>query len=49
LMLSPDGLEPAKKEAVRRDLLFYCHRDTWGLVKLLDFLRLIIPIPDGFN
>jgi hypothetical protein len=35
LLFHGDGLEPA----VRRDLLRYCHQDTWGLVKLLECLR----------
>jgi predicted RecB family nuclease len=39
LMFSGDGLEPDDKECLRRDLLFYCHQDTWGLVRLLKYLQ----------
>jgi hypothetical protein len=33
-------MAPAEQERLRRALLEYCHLDTWGLVKLLERLRL---------
>jgi len=39
LMFSGDGLDAEATKQLRSDLLRYCHQDTWGLVKLLEFLR----------
>jgi hypothetical protein len=38
LLFSGDGFGPDEKMQLRSDLLRYCHQDTWGLVKLLDYL-----------
>jgi predicted RecB family nuclease len=46
LLFHADAMAPADKERVRRELLEYCHLDTWGLVKLLERLRLLA-ITDG--
>jgi hypothetical protein len=32
-------MEPEERARLRADLLAYCHRDTWGLVRLLERLR----------
>jgi len=40
LLFHGDVMAPAAKERLRRELLEYCHLDTWGLVKLLECLRL---------
>jgi len=39
LMFSGDELDAESKKQLRSDLRRYCHQDTWGLVKLLEFLR----------
>jgi predicted RecB family nuclease len=39
LMFSGDEFGPDEKMRLRSDLLRYCHQDTWGLVKLLDYLN----------
>lgn len=39
LLLTTDLLDPDERENVRRQLLDYCKRDTWCLVRLLDRLR----------
>ena len=39
LLFNGDRLQSEARERLRRDLLGYCHQDTWGLVKLLEHLR----------
>jgi len=39
LLFNSDGLDAEATKQLRSDLLRYCHQDTWGLVKLLEFLR----------
>ena len=39
LLFNGDGLELPAKERLRSDVLRYCQKDTWGLVKLLECLR----------
>ena len=40
LLFHGEVMAPAERERLRRALLEYCHLDTWGLVKLLERLRL---------
>lgn len=40
MMFQPDSLTAAERVGLREALLRYCERDTWGLVKMLDVLRL---------
>ncbi len=39
LLLDPESFAPGEREQLRRDLLAYCERDTWAMVKLLERLR----------
>jgi hypothetical protein len=39
LLFDANRLDQAVKEQLRGDLLRYCHRDTWGLVRILERLR----------
>ncbi len=39
LLFIGDGLAPAATDQLRGNLLRYCERDTWGLVKILACLR----------
>ncbi len=39
LLFQANQLDPEVKEQLRRDLLQYCDRDAWGLIKLLECLR----------
>jgi len=39
MLLRPETFAPGEREALRRDLLAYCERDTWAMVKLLEALR----------
>ena len=39
LLFRADELTSEARAQLRRDLLRYCHQDTWGLVKLLERLR----------
>lgn len=48
LLLNGHGLDPAVKEQLRNDLLRYCGQDTWGLVKILEYLRCLVVGPTSF-
>ncbi len=39
LMFGGDVLSSEERERVRRNLLEYCRMDTWGLVRLLEYLK----------
>ena len=39
LILSGDGIPLEERACLRRDLLAYCERDTWGMAVVLDRLR----------
>jgi len=39
LLFVADRIPAAERDRVRRDLLDYCERDTWAMVKLLERLR----------
>jgi predicted RecB family nuclease len=39
LLFQESELTPDAKAQLQRDLLRYCHQDTWGLVKILERLR----------
>jgi predicted RecB family nuclease len=39
LIFNGDGLNLDTKKQTRKDLLRYCNQDTWGLVKVLEWLR----------
>jgi hypothetical protein len=39
LLFHGNAMEPEERARLRADLLAYCHRDTWGLVRLLERLR----------
>ena len=39
LLFVAQKIPPAERDRVRRDLLDYCERDTWAMVKLLERLR----------
>jgi hypothetical protein len=41
LLFVADKIAPEERERVRKDLLDYCERDTWAMVKLLEALRLL--------
>jgi len=49
LMFSGDRLNAEATKQLRSDLLRYSHPDTWGLVKLLDFLRKMLRSLSGFG
>jgi len=42
LMLRGDEMSPTERARLRTDLLAYCERDTWAMVKLLERLREIV-------
>ncbi|TFG63438.1 MAG: DUF2779 domain-containing protein [Gemmatimonadales bacterium] len=42
MMLRPESFEPGECEQLRSDLLAYCERDTWAMVKLLEKLRELV-------
>lgn len=39
LMFRGDSMRPPERTALRTSLLRYCERDTWGLAKLLEALK----------
>ena len=39
LLFVAHKIPPAQRDRVRQDLLNYCERDTWAMVKLLERLR----------
>jgi hypothetical protein len=39
LLFVADRIPIAERERVRKDLLAYCERDTWAMVRLLEVLR----------
>jgi predicted RecB family nuclease len=39
LLFVADRIPAEERERVRRDLLAYCERDTWGMVRLVEVLR----------
>ncbi|MBK8245936.1 MAG: DUF2779 domain-containing protein [Gemmatimonadetes bacterium] len=39
LLFVADRVPAEEKERVRKDLLAYCERDTWGMVRLVEVLR----------
>jgi hypothetical protein len=39
LLFVSGKIPPDERERVRQDLLDYCQRDTWAMVKLLEALR----------
>jgi hypothetical protein len=39
LLFVADKIPPKERDRVRRDLLEYCERDTWAMVRLLERLR----------
>jgi hypothetical protein len=39
MLLRPETFEPGEREQLRTDLLAYCERDTWAMVRLLEALR----------
>jgi predicted RecB family nuclease len=39
LLFVAHKIPPAERDRVRQDLLNYCERDTWAMVKLLERLR----------
>ena len=39
LLFVAERIPPEERERVRKDLLDYCERDTWAMVKLLERLR----------
>lgn len=45
LLVDP-GLDPARRAALRRDLLAYCERDTWAMVELHRVLGAPIPVAE---
>lgn len=42
MLLRPETFEPGEREQLRQDLLAYCERDTWAMVKLLERLRELV-------
>lgn len=52
LLLNEDALEPSARRALREDLLRYCERDTFAMVRLHDRLRtlagLVVSGQDGW-
>lgn len=47
LLFVSGRIPPAEQARVRKDLLDYCERDTWALVKLLERLRELAGVPPG--
>ena len=41
LLFVAGRIAPEEHERVRKDLLAYCERDTWAMVKLLEALRVM--------
>ena len=39
LMFVAQTISPEERDRVRKDLLNYCERDTWAMVKVLERLR----------
>jgi hypothetical protein len=39
LLFVAQKISPEARDRVRQDLLNYCERDTWAMVKLLERLR----------
>ena len=39
LLLEAQKIAPEERDRIRQDLLAYCERDTWAMVKLLESLR----------
>ena len=39
LLFVAQKIAPEERDRVRKDLLNYCERDTWAMVKLLERLR----------
>jgi hypothetical protein len=39
MMLKPETFAEGEREDLRRDLLAYCERDTWAMVRLVERLR----------
>jgi hypothetical protein len=39
LLFNEEKLEPEVRERLRSDLRRYCGQDTWGLARLLEYLR----------
>ena len=44
LMLRREELRDAERTRLRRDLLAYCERDSWAMVKLLERLRSLVGV-----
>lgn len=47
LLFVAHKIPPAERDRVRQDLLDYCERDTWAMVKLLERLRELAGEADG--
>jgi predicted RecB family nuclease len=45
LLFVADKIPPHERERVRQDLLDYCKRDTWAMVRLLEELRKLAGMP----
>ena len=39
MLLRPGTFREDEREGLRRDLLAYCERDTWAMVRLLERLE----------
>ena len=39
LLFVTGRIPPEERDRIRQDLLDYCERDTWAMVKLLESLR----------
>jgi len=45
LLFVAQKIAPAERDRVRKDLLNYCERDTWAMVKLLEKLKELASTP----
>ena len=47
LLFVADKIRPEERDRVRQDLLDYCERDTWAMVRLVERLTELAKIPAG--
>ena len=47
LLFVAHKIDRGERDRIRRDLLEYCERDTWAMVRLLARLRELAREPDG--
>ena len=48
LLFVADKIPASERDRVRQELLDYCERDTWAMVRLLEKLRELAGVGDRF-